>query len=188
MSEKKIIDRPSSDRGSRPDGQACERMDVRPLLSCGIDPLEQILARVGNLPDDAILQIDAPFDPLPLRRLMADRGYDSDPVQLSADHWQVSFRQQDGVKLPDFPDLPDFPVTRQGGILEMDLRGLAPPNPMIAVLKLIESGRAGDGFTVWLDRDPIYLHPELAERHWYGEIVENTGEGVRVRISREDDI
>ena len=188
MAEKKIIDTSSPDRDSRPDGQVPERMDVRPLLARGVDPLVQILARVDSLPENAILQIDAPFDPLPLRRLMADRGYDSAPVQLSADHWQVSFRKQDGVKLPDFPDLPDFPVTSHDGRIEMDLRGLTPPNPMIAVLKLIESGRAGDGFTVWLDRDPIYLHPELTERHWRAEIVENTGEGVRVRISRENDI
>jgi len=188
MAEKKITKMTSPDRTSGPDGQVHERMDVRPLLARGIDPLEQILARVSNLPDNAILQIEAPFDPLPLRRLMTGRGYDSHSVQRSEDHWQVSFRKQDGAKLPDFPDLPDFPVTRQGDILEMDLRGLTPPNPMIAVLKLIESGQAGEGFTVRLDRDPIYLHPELAERHWHAEMVEDGDNGIRVRISRENDL
>ncbi|NOZ41885.1 MAG: DUF2249 domain-containing protein [Alphaproteobacteria bacterium] len=169
------------------DRRHCERMDVRPLLAAGTDPLTQILARVDALSPGVVLQIDAPFDPVPLRRLLAGRGYASHPVRLSGDHWQVFFHQQAAPELPSLAGLPEFPLMWQDGALDMDLRGLMPPNPMVAVLRIIEGGGAGDSFTVWLDRDPVHLYPELAERHWRAEVVEQDSDGVRVRISKESE-
>lgn len=53
--------------------------------------------------------------------------------------------------------------------LHVDTRGLPPPEPMVAVLWHI--GRPGQRgpVIVHLDRDPIYLLPELAERGWTHE-------------------
>ncbi|PCJ43295.1 MAG: hypothetical protein COA81_04445 [Alphaproteobacteria bacterium] len=165
----------------------CMRMDVRPILARGDDPLEQILAKVELLAVQDILLIEAPFDPLPLRRMLTGRGYASHAVPLSPKHWQVFFKKQDGAKLPDLPnlsDLPAFPLYRQDGVLEMDLRGLEPPNPMIAILKVIESGKAGDKFIVRLMRNPVYLYPELVERNWQAQVLEERDDGLRVEITK----
>lgn len=164
--------------------QDCARLDVRPILEGGVDPLEQILRKVDQLSTEAVLLIEAPFDPIPLRRLMARRGYDSHAVRLTDKHWKVFFKLQERQTLPAFPDLPAFPMTRRDAVLEMDLRELEPPNPMIAVLKLIESGEGGGEFNVWLVRDPIYLYPELVEREWRAVIIEDSEEGLLVKIEK----
>ena len=56
-------------------------------------------------------------------------------------------------------------LTDQGQI-QIDLRTLPPPQPMLAVLELV--ARLGDDqvVTVVHNRDPIYLYPELAEIGW----------------------
>ena len=64
--------------------------------------------------------------------------------------------------------------------LHLDTRGLPPPDPMIAVLWHIEQpGQAGP-IIVHLDRNPVYLFPELAERGWQYEIASDDPGDVRV--------
>ena len=165
----------------------CVRLDVRSVLAAGDDPLEQILRQVGQLSAGDVLLVEAPFDPVPLRRMLAGKGYDSHKVSLSPEHWQVYFKQQAVVILPDLPDLSDlpaFPYYWHEGQLEMDLRRLEPPNPMIAILKVIEAGAVADSFMARLIRDPIYLYPELAERGWVAEVLEANDAGLLVRLNR----
>ena len=69
------------------------RLDVRPLLENGHEPLADILAFARQAPPDCILAIDASFHPQPLRRLLGSRGYDSFAEPLAADHWRAYFRK-----------------------------------------------------------------------------------------------
>ena len=80
-----------------------------------------------------------------------------------------------------------------GGIaggLALDLRGLDPPEPMVAILGLIDSGEAGPVLIAHLDREPIFLYPELDDRGWAHEVLPSAcGEAnceheVRLRIVR----
>ncbi|MFV0514827.1 MAG: DUF2249 domain-containing protein [Jhaorihella sp.] len=64
--------------------------------------------------------------------------------------------------------------------LHLDTRGLAPPDPMIAVLWHIEQPGQNGPITVYLDRNPVYLFPELAERAWRYEIVSDEPGDVRI--------
>lgn len=169
------------------DEDDCTRLDVRSMLATGVDPLAEILAEVDLLPVQDILLIEAPFDPVPLRRMLAGRGYASHAVLLSPEHWQVFFKKQDRADLPvlpDLSDLPPFPLYWHEGVLEMDLRRLEPPNPMIAILKVIESDEGGNYFIVRLIRDPLYLYPELVERNWYAVVLEESDDGLMVRINK----
>lgn len=51
----------------------------------------------------------------------------------------------------------------------IDVRGLAPPQPLVAILQLVESlGRRG-AVIVHHDREPVLLYPELAERAWHAD-------------------
>lgn len=66
----------------------------------------------------------------------------------------------------------------------VDVRGLPPPGPMVAILSLVESGEAGDAFVAHLDRDPVFLYPELAERGWIATKVAGDPGEVRLRLER----
>lgn len=66
----------------------------------------------------------------------------------------------------------------------IDVRGLAPPEPMVAVLELLERPDIDDRVIVHLDREPVFLYPELAERGWSHEIVAGAPDEVRLLLTR----
>lgn len=70
--------------------------------------------------------------------------------------------------------------------LHVDTRGLAPPDPMIAVLWHIEQPGQTGPITVHLDRNPVYLFPELAERGWCHEIANDEPGDVRIILRLEE--
>lgn len=69
-------------------------LDLRPVFERGIEPLVMILEEVSRLRPGTALVIDAPFHPLPLRRLLGGRGFESCARQMSGEHWQVAFWSQ----------------------------------------------------------------------------------------------
>ena len=50
-------------------------LDVRPLLAMGQEPFEDIMAAVHALPPGGELELIAPFAPLPLYAVLAERGF-----------------------------------------------------------------------------------------------------------------
>lgn len=62
----------------------------------------------------------------------------------------------------------------------VDVRGLAPPQPLVAILRLVESIADGTPVIVHHDRDPVMLHPELAERGWHAIAI--AGDPGEVRL------
>jgi hypothetical protein len=67
----------------------------------------------------------------------------------------------------------------------IDVRGLPPPEPLVAILRLVhEQDLVGGAVIVHHDRDPALLYPELAERGWWAERVEGALGEVRLRLSR----
>lgn len=64
----------------------------------------------------------------------------------------------------------------------IDVRGLAPPDPLVAILRLIESLHDATPVTVHHDREPQLLYPELAERGWVAERIDAPAGEVRLRL------
>ena len=62
-------------------------------------------------------------------------------------------------------------VWRSGETLHVDVRGLEPPEPMVMILRLIDRTDTGSPIVAHLDREPIFLYPELDERGWAHEIL-----------------
>ena len=67
----------------------------------------------------------------------------------------------------------------------VDVRGMTPPNPMVAILSLIERPDVGSRLVVHHDREPFFLYPELAERGWSWRLVEAEAGEVRLELKRE---
>src|SRR5690606_9163750 len=77
-------------------GENSRALDLRPVFERGIEPLAMILEEVSQLGPQEAIVIEAPFHPLPLRRLLAGRGFESCARQISSGHWQVAFRRRAG--------------------------------------------------------------------------------------------
>lgn len=74
--------------------------------------------------------------------------------------------------------------------IHLDLRGLEPPELMVTILRMIDSGEVDAAVIAHFDREPIFLYPELDDRGWSHEIVPPScgepvcEEGVQVRLVR----
>ncbi|MBL6946608.1 MAG: DUF2249 domain-containing protein [Rhodospirillales bacterium] len=67
----------------------------------------------------------------------------------------------------------------------LDLRGLQPPQPAVAILKFIEGPDCGDAVLVRLEREPVFLYPELVERGWGWEPISSAPGDVSLRLIRK---
>ena len=68
---------------------------------------------------------------------------------------------------------------RDGETVHVDVRGMAPPQPLVAILRLVRSMPAAQ-VVAHLDRDPVMLYPELAELGW--EALPMPGDAGEVRL------
>jgi hypothetical protein len=73
---------------------------------------------------------------------------------------------------------------REAGETHIDVRGLMPPQPLIAILRLLASAAADTVVIVHLDRDPVMLYPELAQMGWGTETIRGDAGEVRLRLRR----
>ena len=71
---------------------------------------------------------------------------------------------------------------RAGDAVHIDVRGLEPPLPMLAILSWVESPEAIGRALVHLDREPIFLYPELDERECAYEIVPGAPDEVLLAL------
>ncbi|MDH3740140.1 MAG: DUF2249 domain-containing protein [Hyphomicrobiales bacterium] len=69
--------------------------------------------------------------------------------------------------------------------IHIDVRGLAPPEPMVAILSLLERPDTEDRVIVHHDREPVFLYPELVERGWNYEIIAGEPGEVRLLLTRQ---
>jgi len=54
----------------------------------------------------------------------------------------------------------------------LDLRGLAPPEPLDTLLRTLESGEVDGALIGHFDAEPIFLYAELEERGWSHEVID----------------
>lgn len=57
----------------------------------------------------------------------------------------------------------------EDGLAHIDVRGLPPPQPLVAILQRVHALGPAEQLVVHHDRDPMLLYPELAEIGWEAE-------------------
>jgi uncharacterized protein (DUF2249 family) len=68
-------------------------LDVRPILARGEEPLATILEHAGRVPAGHVLCLRAPFEPVPLYAVLAERGFSARAERLAPDDWRVWFHR-----------------------------------------------------------------------------------------------
>lgn len=172
------------------DPSRAETIDVRPMLADHGEPFAVVMAIVTSLPADAKLIIEAPFNPLPLRRVLGRMGFATYGEHLLEMHWRI-WCVREGAR----PGSDDVLATGDCGAaiwaeadgVHIDVRGLAAPAPLHQILSLIDGGRHGGVIVVHHEREPLFLFPELAERGWTHAVVDGDPGEVRLVLRRELD-
>jgi uncharacterized protein (DUF2249 family) len=144
-------------------------LDVRPILRAGGEPFSAIMAAVGQLMPGQGLRLFAPFKPIPLFAVMADKGFAHAERELDRGEWEVVFTPgaQPGRSGPSpaqaFDDWPEPKIM-------LDNRDLDPPEPMVRILGAAEKLGPGETLSALLRREPVFLFPQLEKRgfRWLG--------------------
>jgi uncharacterized protein (DUF2249 family) len=68
-----------------------QRLDVRPILASGGEPLTLIRERIASLPPGEGLLVIAPFLPSPLIEMLRGEGFQSKTIRDPRAGWQVYF-------------------------------------------------------------------------------------------------
>ena len=172
------------------DALALEPVDVRPALAAGDDPFVVLMARADAVEVGRTMVVDAPFNPSPLRRLLASQGFSSYGRRLGEGHWRVFFRRDGGADWERDADIQMLPegaaCWREDDGPHVDVRQLQAPLPMLAVLRTLDGLPEGEStLVVHHERMPHFLLPELAERGWRVARVVEEPFNLRLWLERE---
>jgi len=147
-------------------------LDVRPTIEAGNDPFKTILDAANKLPVDGVLLIINSFEPVPLIKILKEKGFETNTEKPEAGVVHTYFRkteksgkadltQVEKTKLSEF----ELTVTKYGeNIKTIDVRHMEMPEPMVTILQEIEKLPEGFALFVHHKRVPQFLLPELEKR------------------------
>lgn len=145
-------------------------VDVRPILRAGGEPFSIIMAALEKLEPGQGLRLFAPFKPIPLFGVMADKGFAHTATELDAGEWEVLFTSV--ASAPPAAVAPGAFISGEwpDPVVTLDNRDLAPPEPMVRILAACENLNPGETLSALLRREPVFLFRELEKRghHWRG--------------------
>jgi uncharacterized protein (DUF2249 family) len=164
------------------DAAAAIRIDVRPLLARHEEPFAAIMQRAAEIGVGQGLVIEAPFNPAPLRRVLAGKGFASYGRHLEPHHWRIFCLRTLMARQAEDRSLQGARLWQTPDALHIDVRGLQPPAPMVAILGLIDAGRHPGHIIAHLDREPVFLFPQLDDRGWTYVAIEGDPDEVRLEM------
>lgn len=164
-------------------------LDVRDDLRNGSEPFSKIMYTVGQLRAGEQLSLLVPFEPVPLFAVMAKQGFTHAARQLPDGDWEVRFARQGGEKSVEASQ-PAVRHESNGSTdqslesIEVEARGLEPPQPMIKILEALATLPADAELRARTDRRPMHLYAQLEIRGFQGETREQTDGSFITHIRR----
>ena len=68
-------------------------VDARPTLAAGGEPFSEIMDAAALVADGEVLVVYAPFEPVPLERVLGEQGFSYVVDQLDSGDWRATFRR-----------------------------------------------------------------------------------------------
>jgi uncharacterized protein (DUF2249 family) len=160
-----------------------EPLDVRPVLAARGDPFQLIMKKVAPLGPDEAIELIVGFEPRPLYAVLAGMGFATEVLRDEATFHVFIFRDRALSAGPHGP-----PSSCHGELkppVELDVRGMQPPDPILAIFdKLAEIG-PGAQLIVRHHREPRLLYDKLAARGYAARAQEQANGEWRIRIAPE---
>lgn len=168
-------------------------LDVREDIRRGREPFSRIMQAVASLKPGDDLCLLAPFEPAPLFKVLAQQGFSHRSTPLENGDFEVVFSREPSAesgKGGAGPQRAAQDSTPSSGracagppTLEVDARGLEPPQPLVTILEAVASLPAGAQLRALTDRRPMHLYPQLEERGLVG-ITEERPDGSFITYIR----
>jgi uncharacterized protein (DUF2249 family) len=166
-------------------------LDVREDIRKGGEPFSKIMDAVARLRPDENLLLLAPFEPKPLFGVLAKQGFAHTAREIEGGDWQVIFTRHNCDAPSQQSESGAFAVPiqqRRGGvatkIIEVDARGLEPPQPLVSILEALVDLPADAQLRAHTDRRPMHLYAQLEERGFTGESEEQNDGSFITKIHR----
>jgi uncharacterized protein (DUF2249 family) len=167
-------------------------LDVREEIRHGREPFGKIMQTVARLKDSEQLLLIAPFEPAPLYAVLAGQGFSHQSKPTATGDWEVLFTRGPGASVE--PGVTAAPSRQPQGsqhqacsgppVLEVDARGLEPPQPLMKILEALVTLPEGARLRALTDRRPMHLYDQLAERGFVGESEEQKDGGFVTHVRR----
>lgn len=140
-------------------------LDVRPTLAQGVDPFHLIMGEISKLQDSEVLHLINGFEPKPLYNVLGSRGYEHFTEETDGVYNVYFFKpatQATGNAQRETGNAQR--VTEK--VVELDVRGMEPPEPMMAILQKIHEIDEGTVLLVHHHREPMMLYEKLEQIGW----------------------
>lgn len=76
--------------------QSFLEVDVREDIALKKEPFQKIMKVVESLQDNQGFILHAPFNPLPLYKVMKRKGFDHTAEHIDKKHWKITFSRKEG--------------------------------------------------------------------------------------------
>ena len=159
------------------------RLDVREDIKNGTDPFKKIMEEVSKLKNGEALDLINSFEPFPLYSVLKNKGFEHITNKVPEGFEIIFFRNDTGakpVRVSEEADENRFNdedlknLAHKQNIIELDVRGLEPPKPMLKIFSTLESLGESDALHIIHERKPIHLYPRLKDAG-YKFLTEETG-------------
>ncbi len=143
-------------------------LDVRPIINTGKDPFLEIMSKVKALKEDDIFLLINSFEPIPLYSVMGKKGFDYKIIK-EEEVYKIYFFKNNapasntGEKTENGLTSAQIPHDYEN-IIEIDVRELTPPEPMVKILETLAKVDDKTVLVVHHHREPLMLYPKLEER------------------------
>ena len=149
-------------------------LDVRNDIRSGREPFGKIMQLVSGLQVGDQLLLLAPFEPVPLYGVLAQRGFSHETKPIGGGEFEVRFtRDAIGQSTPSAVAPAPMGVSHRvcpgKQVVDVDARGLEPPQPLVKILEALASLPLDAWLRARTDRRPMHLYAQLSERGFAGE-------------------
>ncbi len=152
-------------------------LDVRDDIRNGREPFGRIMQTAYALKPNEDLLLIAPFEPAPLFQFLAAQGFDHSSKETEGGDWEVLFTRNGQSQPAASAPLKSSAKATQNAckgpaVLEVDARGLEPPEPLVKILEAVAALPDGKAIRAFTDRRPMHLYAELESRGFAAETQE----------------
>ena len=163
-------------------------VDVRAEIRSGREPFSKIMQAAMGLEDHQDLLLIAPFEPAPLFAVLGQRGFEHSSKVLANGDYEVRFSRASHVEmLPGVAPAGSAavrPAPDSGTELDVDARGLEPPQPLVKILEALATLPQGKSLKAHTDRRPMHLYAQLESRGFVGKTEEQSDGSFITYVSR----